>query len=104
MAEISESLRLPTEKQGLVTSSNHPLNDPSPTLSRPRSHDYYSRTTPEISYLLDTPNYNSHPIEMYPNFHPSLPPFLQFLSPLLTTHSSFSAGIDENDERMKRGE
>lgn len=95
MEETSASLRpLPTEKQGPVTSSNHPLNDPPPPPFPGHDPTIIIRTTPEISSLLNTSSpYNSH-----------FPPFLPRFPFESTTHSSSSAGIEENDERMKQGE
>lgn len=76
MEEILDSLRPPTEKQGLATPSKHPLNDPSSTLSRPRSLDYYSNDTRNILPSQHSfPLHNSHPIEILPlsTLSPTIP-------------------------------
>lgn len=76
MEEILDSLRPPTEKQGLATPSKHPLKDPSSTLSRPRSLDYYSNDTRNILPSQHSfPLHNSHPIEILPlsTLSPTIP-------------------------------
>lgn len=71
-------------------------------LSRPRSHDYYSRTTPEISYSTYPPNSTTPTLQFLPSKkrskHPTCSlPFLPFPTKL-TTRPSSSAEIGE---RMK---